>query len=66
MADKRVSWVVVDLATGYYSKERYASVASVIRYGLAKERYGSGQYDIYAADEYGNRVGSPHRAYKRV
>lgn len=59
-------WAVVNLDSGKQREERYTSAENVIRYGLVKDTYKPGQYDIYPADRDGIRMGEPVRAYKRA
>jgi hypothetical protein len=66
MVDRRPVFVVVNLATGQRTNECYANIKNVIRFGLAKDFYDAGQYDIYNTDHCARPIGEPVRAYKRA
>jgi hypothetical protein len=58
-------YLVVNLSTEETSFEHYAKPENVIRYGLRKDKYPAGQYDIHAWPERGS-ISAPVRAYKRA
>lgn len=67
MTDKRPVFVVMNCVTLKCTTESYSNIKNVIRFGLAKDTYEAGQYDIYPTDpETGEIVGKGQRAYKRV
>lgn len=59
---KRRVFTVINLRTGETTGETYASIKNVIRYGLQKNFYEPGQYDICDPTCTGDRV----RAYKQA
>jgi Arc/MetJ-type ribon-helix-helix transcriptional regulator len=54
-------FLVVNLRTLVSETENYATAKNVIRYGLRKDKYDAGQYDIH-----NKSTGEITRAYKKA